>query len=85
MSVLSAIHIRPLRPSAGPALRTVLREVVARIARGAADSPALHAVATPPVRRQAARRTPRRPRAHWHTVTDPDGRRRLEARWRPEA
>ncbi|MFK0291907.1 hypothetical protein ACIQU6_15735 [Streptomyces sp. NPDC090442] len=91
MSVLSVIHIRPPRSPAAPtapsapAVRTVLRGVVERLARGAVDSPVLHALEPPATRRPSVDRTRRRPRAHWRSVVDPDGRRRLEAHWRPEA
>ncbi|MFE6685000.1 hypothetical protein ACFVFQ_00835 [Streptomyces sp. NPDC057743] len=93
MSVLSVIHIRPLRSPAAPttptvpsapAVRTVLGGVVERLARGAVDSPVLRVLEPPTVRRPSGDRARRRPRAHWRSVVGPDGRRRLEADWRPE-
>ncbi|MFI9724209.1 hypothetical protein ACIHFE_31965 [Streptomyces sp. NPDC052396] len=68
---------RQHRPLA--ALFDRIRQVAARVADGAVDSPVLHAAAPlePGTR-------PARPRAHWHTVIGDDGRRRLAAAWRPE-
>lgn len=69
MSVLSVLHV----PSTLPRIRlTGLRTALRRIADGAVDSPVLHATSAP--------ERPR-PHAHWHPVTGPDGRTRLEASW----
>ncbi len=73
---------RATRPHVIGALGGVLREAVRRVAAGAVDTPVLQSMGVP-VHAGAAvgRTTTNRPRAHWHTVIGPDGRRHLEADW----
>ncbi|MFB7666936.1 hypothetical protein ACFC1R_23805 [Kitasatospora sp. NPDC056138] len=78
MSVFTAIHVPPplARPRTG--LRAALAGVVRRLAASPLDHPVLYAVAA-----QASAGPPVRMRSRWHTVTTPDGSRRLEASWHP--
>ncbi|MCE4948387.1 hypothetical protein LVX13_35580 [Streptomyces albulus] len=89
MSVFTAVHIhRPtfhLSIRSRNTARTLLGLLVTaarRIADSPLDSPVLHTLPGPDSAAGAATESqPARPHAHWHTVTDPTGRRRLEADW----
>ncbi|WP_055495777.1 hypothetical protein [Streptomyces sp. TP-A0356] len=73
-------HTTSVRPVG--ALLSFFTRVVRRLADSPLDHTVLHAAparTSTPLR--AAGFGPGRPHAHWHTVTGPDGHRRLEARW----
>ncbi|MFI1801659.1 hypothetical protein ACH427_30565 [Streptomyces sp. NPDC020379] len=87
MSVLPVIRTRYATPHVVPAVRALFGEVVRRVAAGAVDSPVLQVLGAPAhahARTAIGHTTPRRPRAHWRTVTGPGGRERLKADWRLE-
>ncbi|MFJ9613902.1 hypothetical protein [Streptomyces noursei] len=85
MSVLTTLAVRrPERRAALTAAFAVLARASRRIADGAVGNTVLQALSvegTAPSTDTGARRR-HHLRAHWHTVTGPDGRRRVEAVWR---
>ncbi|MBD0748077.1 hypothetical protein [Streptomyces sp. CBMA152] len=85
MSALTHHHIRYTgtapRPLAGRLLAFVT-QVARRLADSPLDQSVLHTAAThTPAPLRTGAYTSARPHAHWHTVTTPDGHRRLEAHW----
>ncbi|AJC61622.1 hypothetical protein [Streptomyces sp. 769] len=85
MSVLTTLAIRcPEHRAAHTTAFAVLARASRRIADGALDNTVLQALSaegTAPSTGTGARRR-HHLRAHWHTVTGPDGRRHIEAVWR---
>ncbi|MFF4185303.1 hypothetical protein ACFYZ9_19090 [Streptomyces sp. NPDC001691] len=87
MSALPTLRflVRKATPTGHGRLRERIGGVVLRLADGppgstvhdATSGPAAVSITVPhvPVRGRTA------PHAHWHTVTGPEGRRRLEATW----
>lgn len=64
MSALTVFHIRHAQPHIAPAVRTMLRRAVARVATGAVHNPVLQVLGAPAHARTAVgHTTPRRRRA----------------------
>ncbi|MGC0417261.1 hypothetical protein [Embleya sp. AB8] len=84
MSVLTARHPYPTTRERG-AMRRRLAHILRRLADSPLDSPVLRALpGATSAHTPSARAHADRPHAHWHTVTDATGRRRLEATWQAE-
>ncbi|MFD9822358.1 hypothetical protein [Streptomyces violascens] len=85
MSVLTAIHfpVHHATPRRRSAVRERLANVLRRLADSRLDSTVIRAAPAPAATRTrtAHARSGSAPHAHWHPVTGPDGRRRLEATW----
>ncbi|MGG2464444.1 hypothetical protein ACO0M4_32575 [Streptomyces sp. RGM 3693] len=87
MSVFTAVHIRHTATAVhgrntGHSILGALAIVVRRIADSPLDGPVLHTLrGLTTVPEPTPEERPARPHAHWHTVLDPQGRRRLEAHW----
>ncbi|MFC9741934.1 hypothetical protein ACFVKC_28955 [Streptomyces noursei] len=85
MSVFTTVHIhRPAlrRGNTRRVVRDLLSAVLRRIADSPLDSTVVRTLPRPASATGATgRERPTGLHAHWHTVTGPDGRPRLEATW----